>query len=69
MATAVRKDDLAMMAQTSGRSVEEVAAKLGRTRGSDPRLTEELSKVVKERAKEISDFILDRAKEKKVSTG
>jgi hypothetical protein len=30
-----------------------------------PKLTEELSKRVREHAKEISDFILDRAKEKK----
>lgn len=65
MADAARKEELPASVQTYNRSVEEIAAKVGRTRDADPKLTEELSRRVKEQATEIADFILDRAREKK----
>lgn len=43
-----------------GSRIEEVAARVGRTRDSAPDLTNQLSKLVGEQAADLVDFILDR---------
>lgn len=69
MAEAARKDERSSSVQTYSRSVEEIAAKVARTRGTDPKLERELSRRISEQANELADFIIDQASKIKKAAG